>query len=225
MCFALPRGDTWWRYLASQLSCAAETVVVSENGPADVALMPAFYLHLQATDTEQLALRAFGEVGCADIIARCRLLRTLDPALARRMIGAMWATWTNILDEHLPDLFLSFPIDRYVSDVAARILAERAIPYIGLSYGMLPGHFMFMARGEYRPVHEPTEHQIDEAISIITASQFLPSYVPSRARYSRSRFAQLYAYFLARWAVFEVLRWWRRTSCAGGGGCRSTTVT
>src|SRR5438093_6183931 len=149
MIFTLSSTTPWWRYLASRLEFAAETVVVGELPEADIDLNPAFHRNLRRTGIERDAADALGEIACLDVIARCRLLRTLDPGLAVRMLGAMWRTIQDLLDRERPDVFLSFVVDRYILDLLQRALALRGVRYVGITVGPLDDTFMFMARGEY----------------------------------------------------------------------------
>ncbi len=48
--------------------------------------MPEFYRLLREADTVKLALDALGGEGCDEVIARCRILRTLERIQALKMI-------------------------------------------------------------------------------------------------------------------------------------------
>src|SRR5436305_210279 len=71
--YARHNSGDWFRYLASRLSCASSTVIVSDTaGEGDVDLTPSFYRALDTTDTARVALAELGEAACDDVIARCR---------------------------------------------------------------------------------------------------------------------------------------------------------
>jgi hypothetical protein len=199
----------WWRYLASRLEFATATVVVGDLSDGDLDMTRDFHRNLRRTGIESEVLNAIGEPACDDVIARCRLLRALDRALALRMIGAMWRTIQDLLDRERPDVFLSFVIDRYILDLFDRALALRGVRYVGITIGPLPETFMFMARGEYLPVREPSEHEIDRAVAALSDPSFVTSYVTDY-RFSLTRFLSTYMHFNARWLLFEALRWLRR---------------
>jgi len=209
MLYTFSNTTAWWRYIASQLTFASETVLVSDLPDADIDIIPEFYRNLRKPAAAETALAKLGEANCDQVIARCRLLRTLDRTLALRMIGAMWQTIERLIEEEVPDLFLCFVVDRYILDLFERALARRGIRYIGLAIGVLPDHVMFMARGEYLPIREPSESEIDAAVMTLTEPAFVPSYVSSN-QFSLARFARLYLYFTARWLAFETIKWWRK---------------
>jgi hypothetical protein len=210
MLFALHNTTEWWRYIASQLRFASSTVVLSDLPDADINLTPGFYRAFASPNAATAGAEALGEQGCAEVIARCRLLRTLDRTLALRMIGAMWTALEEIVETERPDLLLSFVVDRYLLDLLERILRRRGTRYVGVALAPFPEHVMFMAKGEYLPLREPPENEVDAAVSAMTAPQWIPSYLPHRPRYDLLHFAQLYARFNARWLVFEFLRRWER---------------
>jgi hypothetical protein len=125
------------------------------------------------------------------------------------MIGAMWLTAMDLIDRYQPDLFVSYVVDRYLLDVFERALARRGVRYVGLAIGILPEQVMFMAKGEYQPLREPSRTEIDTAVRTLTERNFVPTYVPS-SQYTLGRFLNLYTRFTARWLVFELLMLWRR---------------
>jgi hypothetical protein len=209
MIFTFNRTAAWWRHIASGLRFASETVLVSDLPDADIDISPAFHRRMRDSGMDRVALEALGEPSCDDVIARCRLLRVLDRQTALRMIGAMWATIVDVLDRERPQLFLCFLVDRYILDLFERALAARGVRYVGVAVGVLPETVMFMSRGQYLPIREPSDEEIDEAVSALVQPQFVPSYV-TRQRFGFAQFLKIYAHFTMRWLVFEVLRLARR---------------
>jgi hypothetical protein len=210
MIFTLYNTDAWWRYLGSSLRFATHTTYISDRPDGDINVTPAFYRHIARPDIADVARRALAEDGCNDVITRCRLLRTLDRGLALKMIGAMWAAFEEIFDREKPDLFLSWVVDRYLLDIVERMLKRRGVPYLGIALSPFRDRVMLMAKGEYVPVYEPSEAEVDTALAEIVAPQWVPSYLPHGVRYDLPRFLKLYAKFNARWLAFEFLRRWER---------------
>jgi hypothetical protein len=204
MVYPLHNTTAWWRHVAANLNFATDTTVVSDLKDAELCTMPGFYQAMKDPRIAQVGVDVFGEDGCADIIARCRLLRVLDVNLAHRMIGAMWRTVDEIVDRYRPDMMLSCLVDRFALDVFERILRARGVRYIGLGISPVQDQIMFMAKGEYLPVRVPTDEEVDRAIDAMTAPGFVPSYVQSK--HGWRHFARLYAHFTARWLAFEVLQ-------------------
>ena len=87
--FTIHRTTPWWTYLASRIDFADVTVLSDLRGEGDYSLVDDFYRFMRKGDAAAAALARFGEDGCAEIILRCRSLRSLDRDLAMRMIGGM----------------------------------------------------------------------------------------------------------------------------------------
>jgi hypothetical protein len=204
MVYPLHNTIAWWRYVASQLDFASDTTVVSDLKEADRCITPTFYKTMKDPRAAQLGVDAFGDAGCAEIIARCRFLRALDAGLAQRMIGAMWRAVDEVVDRYEPDLMLSCIVDRYSLDIFERVLRQRGVRYAGFAVSPVPEQIMFMAKGEHLPVRQPSDDDVDRAIALMTAPGFVPSYVQSR--YGWRHFARLYSHFTLRWLAFEVLQ-------------------
>jgi len=66
-----------------------------------------------------------------------------------------------------------------------------------------------MAKGEYFPIREPLEAEVEAAVAMLTQPQFVPNYVP-KSPFSLLRFLRLYSHFTVRWLAFEGLRLARR---------------
>ena len=73
----------------SRIDFADVTVLSDLRGEGDYSLVDDFYRFMRKGDAAAVAIARFGEDGCADIILRCRSLRSLDRDLAMRMIGGM----------------------------------------------------------------------------------------------------------------------------------------
>jgi hypothetical protein len=199
------RMTPWWRYIVSQLDVFSESVIVSEfRGDGDHYTMSAFYGHLERPGIEERGVAAFGAAGCREIMARCRLLRILDPALAARMVGAMWQTLFDVVDQHNPDVILSMVVDNYAVDILDRVASAKGIPYVGLSGATLSDRVIVSKRGEHNMVREPDDDEVARALDTIQHPTFAP-FLPVRPRYDRLRFAQQVAYSRAREAAFLYL--------------------
>lgn len=190
----------WFRSVASKLTVASETLIMSElRREGDVSLAGDFYRFYRDPGVSERARRRYGDEGCAEMIARCRLLRNLQPALAMRMIGAASEACAALVDRFKPDAFVAFRIDSYVLDVMDRVLQERGIPYVGLwRAALIPDMIFFTTRGEYIPVREPGEEEIAAAVARITAPEFKATSLKRSARYDFTTFLTNYAYNVAR---------------------------
>src|SRR6202035_2701064 len=125
--FTIHNTTRWWEYLGSQIDFADVTVLSDLRQEGDRSLVDDFYRFMRSGDPAGAAAARFGEDGCAEIILRCRLLRSLERGLALRMIGGMAQAIECAFDEIDPELVLTFTIDRYVLDVLARTARARGI--------------------------------------------------------------------------------------------------
>jgi len=208
--FTMHSTTPWWTYLGSQLNFADAKVVSDLRGEGDWSLVDDFYRFYRKDDAAAAAVDRFGEDGCADIIARCRVLRSLDRDRARRMVGAMTQAIEVAFDQLDPDLVISFTIDRYVMDVMDRVARRRGADFLEMTTSIIPNEVIFMRRGRLIPLWEPDEARIAAAASVLSSSTFAPSYVRDAKRFSALKFWKVFGYFALRGAYFNLLRIMRR---------------
>jgi hypothetical protein len=149
----------------------------SEHGSVDATgLAAAFNATYRATQTDDDP-RYLSEDEVADIILRCRLLRSINPGRARRLLVAMERAVDKILTETQPSAMLSLTIDSYVMDVFSVICAQRDIMFIGLVPSFLKEHFRITARGEYVDSRPVTDADIDTALASLIVKNYRPDFL------------------------------------------------
>ena len=208
--FTIHRTTPWWTYLASRIDFADVTVLSDLRGEGDYSLVDDFYRFMRKGDAAAVAIARFGEDGCADIILRCRSLRSLDRDLAMRMIGGMTQAIELAFDRLDPRLLLSFTMDRYVMDVMARIASARGIDFLEMTSSPIPDHVVFHRRGQLVPLGEPSPEELGKAVEILSEDGFAPVYVRDATKFSRAQFWRVFSYFAVRGAFFNVWRFLRR---------------
>ena len=204
--FTIHSTTAWWTYLGSQIDFADVAVLSDLRGEGDWCLVDDFYRFLHDGDAVQVAVARFGEEGCADIIGRCRALRSLDRGLAMRMIGAMAQAIERAFDATKPDFVLTFTMDRYVMDVLDRVARSRDIDFLEMTTSIIPGEVLLMRRGRLIPLWEPDDQHVDATTEVLCAQNFAPSYVRDARRFNPMRFWRVFSYFALRGAYFNVLR-------------------
>ena len=210
--YAINRTDRWWRYIAENTGFSRKVVVSDIRGAGDRDVVDDF----NAAYKRQYAYNDIQTIGLNnstvnDIIARCRLLRWLPPRQARSMVAAMESAFSKVLDEVRPDVVVSFPIDRYVSDVLERLARRRGIPYVELTASLISGMCMLMYRGQLiKTSPSPSEAALEEQIRIIANPSFTPSYVQTSTRYTRARWLKTFSYFKVRGWGFKLISWLKR---------------
>ncbi len=181
------------------------------RGDGDYSLVDDFYRFLGKGDAASVAIARFGEDGCADIILRCRVLRSLDRDLAMRMIGGM-AQAIEVAFDHLdPRLILTFTMDRYVMDVMERIARSRGIDFLEMTTSTIPGPGHFSCTGDsHLYFASRLRQELDEAVTVLCSQDFAPVYVRDAKKFSLGKFWQVFVYFAVRGAFFNIWRFFRR---------------
>lgn len=181
------------------------------RGVEETWLMEPFYrVHRSSEPTDDLLARyGVSEPVVEDVVRRCRLLRALPPARARRMVAAMWHAAEEYVDAERPDLMIAVLLDCYVYDVLARVQTGRGRAFVTVADTLLPDYGEVNYR--YLPfvVREPSDEEVEAVVARLRPKSFRPAYLT--APYFRDqklyRFFRLYARHKARLAYF----WLRRT--------------
>lgn len=126
--------------------------------------------------------RHLNESEIADVILRCRLLRSLEIGIARRLLLAAEQAIEEILDATQAEAMLSLTIDSYIMDVYAALCTRRGIRFIGLVPSFVKEHFRITARGEYVASRPVTESEIDTALATLTVSDYRPDFLVQSER-------------------------------------------
>lgn len=208
--FTIHNTTRWWKYLGSQIDFADVTVLSDLRREGDWSLVDDFYRFMHSGDPAKAAAARFGEDGCADIIQRCRVLRSLGRELALRMIGSMAQAIECAFDELDPDLVLAFTIDRYVLDVLARTARVRSIDVLEMTTSIIPDEVMFMRRGQPVRLRDPSDGGVEAAMQVLCEEDFAPAYVRNAKKFTTLRFWRVFGYFALRGAYFNILRFLRR---------------
>jgi|SRR5665213_776848 len=208
--FTIHNTTPWWKYLGSQIDFADVTVLSDLGGDGDRSLVDDFYHFMARGDAAEAAIACFGDDGCADIVLRCRVLRSIDRALALRMIGGMTQAIERAFDELDPDLVLTFTIDRYVKDVMERTARARGIDFLEITASIIPDKVIFMHRGQPVWLREPSNDEVEAVTGLLCKADFAPVYVRDAKRFSTARFWRVFGYFLLRGAFFNIWRFLKR---------------
>ena len=204
--FTIHNTTPWWKHLASRIDFADVTVLSDLRGEGDRSLVDDFYRFMRKGDAAEVAIARFGKDGCADIILRCRVLRSIDHGLALRMIGSMTQAIEVAFDELDPDLVLTFTIDRYVMDVMERTARTRGIDFLEMTASIIPDQIMLMRRGKPAWLREPSDEEVEAAVQVLCKADFAPTYVRDARKFSTMRFWRVFGYYALRGAYFNVWR-------------------
>ena len=204
------RLTPWWRQLAAQLGFASHVTVASEfRGDADIYVMASFYSHLASDSATAAAVGELGADACDEIVRRCRFLRLHARDRALELVGAMWLTLNELVDQVAPHVVLSLNVDYYGMDLLERILRRRGIPLVSLMASPFAGATLVCSRGEHNHVRDPDEADVDRALAAVRDPAFAP-WLPHGHDYGLRRFLSRYAYYTARSVAFAAIARWNR---------------
>lgn len=208
--YAINRTDAWWRHVGDHLGFSKSVVVTDIRSAGDCDVVSDFYEEVRRQSRASRPL-ILDDVEVADVIARCRLLRWLPKPLATKMVRGMEFAADRVLTRVKPDIVVSFPIDRYVSDVLERLAHKRGIAYVELTASLISGMSMLMYRGQLVSTgYEPSAGELEQRVKEIANPSFTPSYVQTSVRYTAARWLKTFAYFRLRGHVFKVISWLKR---------------
>lgn len=210
--YAINRTDAWWKYVGEHLGFEHNIVVSDIRGAGDCDVIDDFYAeYARQSAYADIKPICFSDKDVRDITARCRLLRWLPVKQAHCMVVSMEYAFTQVLDRVRPTMVLSFPIDRYVSDVLERLARWRGIPYLELTASLVSGMSMLMHRGQLVKAGSPPSLElVQEHVRTIANPSFTPSYVQTATRFTRSRWLKTYFYFRLRGLAFKAISWLKR---------------
>ncbi|WP_424984236.1 hypothetical protein [Maritalea sp. S77] len=210
--YSIHRTEAWWRHIGKNLGFENSFVVSDLRGEGDFCVVDAFNARTEYHYREKSAFNdLLTEDEIDDVIARCRLLRFLPRRRAVSMILAMSDAFSDVLQKSNPAAILSFPIDRYVSDVLKRVAQKRNIPFYELTASAFPDMAMLMQRGDLVSTEEdPTPELVSERVKEIVEPLFLPSYVSNSKSFGKIQFLRTFLYFRARAIAFKAISIWKR---------------
>lgn len=112
-----------------------------------------------------------------DIIARCRLLRSIDYEMALKLIYCMWNSISEIFDRFKPDFATGLIVDSYVIDLISRKCEKIGIPYYGIWVNFVKGYFRLTVKGEYKKLYSPREVDVENVWNGLIAKRERPYFI------------------------------------------------
>lgn len=116
-----------------------------------------------------------------DVIRRCRLLRNLPRTQAERLVASMAQAIDTVFDRNRFEAMLSITTDSYVLHLFVLACRQRSVPFIGLVPSFLNGYFRITALGEYTPVRDVSEDEVEMIRQALLDITYKPDFVPPDA--------------------------------------------
>ena len=212
LAYTIHNGEPWWRHVGNALGFENFTIVSCIRGDGDFPVVDVFYpayRRLLRERATQSALLSAAQVD--DVIARCRVLRWLPRAKAAAMALAMAEVMDGVLEAVQPVSVVSWPIDRYVSDVLARRALARGIPYFEITESPLLGRTMMVYRGQSVELADAFDADaVNAARAELTSPLFTPPIIRQRRKYTAARFWKMFGYFRLRGIAFKAISFVKR---------------
>jgi hypothetical protein len=209
---AIHRLDGWWREVGRNMGYERSVTLSDVRGDGDYNVVDGFYRAFRQffrARADSSPLLAAEEVN--DVIARCRVLRSTPRRKAAAMALAMADVFDRALCEIDPVMTVSLAIDRYSTDVFARIARKRGLPFFELIAAAMSGMSMLLYRGRLvKRADEPDPLLVEQMRARIADPLFTPSYVQGQSAYTRTRFLRVFGYFRLRSLAFSALKTARR---------------
>lgn len=203
LCHVGPWCRDHFEVIAKSLNPSAEVRFVSGFRRLDqTGLVAAYYGYVRSPD--ETATIASAED--ADVIRRCRLLRTLDHQTAQVHVAAMRRAMREMLRREKPDVIICESIDQFLHDLLFREAAALGIPAYGLIRSFVNGYFRVSERGEYVPVRRPDDEEVRAVLATLMAADYLPQNLFALKRYPRLTYLRIQLSNLLRVVYFAAYR-------------------
>lgn len=140
----------------------------------------------------------------ADVVARCRLLRNIDGAQARRMLHAMAIALDARLSEIDPQVVFCHWVDEYSLHLLSILSRRRRIKFIAYAAAYFPNLVQFTDHSNGRALHvrEPAAAEVAETLEAVSPRDFRQDY-RQPARHSLLRQARGVARYNVKRLVFK----------------------
>jgi hypothetical protein len=144
----------------------------------------------------------------ADVIARCRTMRSLPRQQALDMARAMGSVIAEELDRVEPVVVLSHMVDDYVTHLTAELARRRGLQFVGYAYSYFPGKIQatLFANGAPQRLREPDTEEVATTLAEISQRTFRQNYL-QKDEYTRPRHLKAMLRYQVKRVVFALRAW------------------
>ncbi len=142
------------------------------------------------------------------IISRSCVLRLLPASQAHQMVSAMYRVLDEVVDRASPDYHISVTVDNYMTDLLCRLCSARGAKLINLAASCVPNSILVTAYGEHNLVRQPSEQEVESALTAFLDDNQLITY-GYETRYSFRRHLKIWLTWWAKCAYFRLAGWLR----------------
>lgn len=176
LCYVRPWNEQQFKIIAEHAFPEEQIHLISDfpkHGP--------FFLQekLVAQFRKEQGFSAIVDAHLEDIIARCRLLRTIDKSHAISLVNACYKTINDLFNELQPRYVIGLTVDSYVIDIIRFVAEERGLTYFGLVPLFINGYCRISARGELNQFRDVSDEEVDVVYNRLINLQEKPSFLNS----------------------------------------------
>jgi hypothetical protein len=149
-CYVRPWNSDQFRFLSSQIAPSAEVISCSEHKAYDQSgVCAGYYSYLKKIkNVRGCNISWLDDQLIDDVIARCRLLRSLKRYEAERHLMAMALAIMDVYEKYRPVMVLSLTVDSYIMDLLRVYAQHKKIKFVALIGTFVNGYYRVSARGE-----------------------------------------------------------------------------
>jgi hypothetical protein len=203
--YVRPWNDEQFKDIANSVWPSSKHIQISEHKLFDKSgFVDAFYsAYSQAcNDTGIINYLPFVQEEIDDIAIRCRLLRSLQIGVARRLIFSAFYGVSRAIDTYSPEYVLSVTVDSYIIDVLSKVAKLRGVKFIGLVPTFIDGYFRITERGEKAVDRDVSSDEIDKVISMLQDKNYKPQWLAANKKEIRKKAIRMWARNLIKPAWF-----------------------
>jgi hypothetical protein len=151
----------------------------------------------------------FSDDDIADIVVRCRLLRSINRPKALKMIFSAFRAIERVLDDQKPRYVMSVTVDSFVIDLLARASRMKGIKFLGLVPTFVNGYFRITERGEKAVNREVSSDEVQSVVAMLTDQKYKPQWLAPDRDTIRKKAVKLWARNLVKPMWFAFYSRWK----------------
>lgn len=168
-------------------------------------LVSAYYKYVNATGS-----RLIIDERDAEVISRCRLLRSLPDVVAGRHAAAMRLSMREMLLREKPDVIICESVDQYLHDILFQEAESLKILRYGLIRTFVNNYFRISTRGEMQLIRQPDDSEVSQTLRHLLDDTYIPKNLLKLKKNLFFTYFRIYFSNHARVVYFSILKHLKR---------------
>jgi len=197
----------WYRRFCEVAFPGSTITLLSDyRGVDETGLVDGFYRRLSERAGRVLWPDWISSDDELDIVARSVVLRKLPLERARSLAAAMACAIDEAVDREKPDVVLGMSLDTYILDLLHRAAVARDLPWFFMMASNINANTWASARGELLHYREPSDEEVEAALTRMLDKAYLPTYTAEWLRdFSSKGAVRLAAKEVVKRKIFPIL--------------------